>query len=33
MSIELSRRDALRITLAWETHANDVAPHVIDPCV
>jgi tetratricopeptide (TPR) repeat protein len=29
--VDLSRRDALRITLAWETDANDVDLHVIDP--
>ncbi len=28
---DLSRRDALRITLAWETDANDVDLHVVDP--
>jgi Flp pilus assembly protein TadD len=27
----LDRRDALRITLAWETDANDVDLHVVDP--
>jgi len=29
--VDLARRDALRITLAWETDANDVDLHVIDP--
>ncbi|MFN7986787.1 MAG: VIT domain-containing protein [Thermoanaerobaculia bacterium] len=29
--IDLSRRDALRVTLAWETDANDVDLHVVDP--
>lgn len=29
--VDLNRRDALRITLAWETDANDVDLHVIDP--
>lgn len=29
--VDLSRTDALRITLAWETDANDVDLHVIDP--
>ena len=29
--VDLSRRDALRITLAWETDANDVDLHVVDP--
>jgi tetratricopeptide (TPR) repeat protein len=29
--VELDRRDALRITLAWETDANDVDVHVVDP--
>lgn len=29
--VELSRRDALRVTLAWETDANDVDLHVVDP--
>lgn len=28
---DLSRRDALRISLAWETDANDVDLHVVDP--
>ena len=30
-NINLDRRDALRITLAWETDANDVDLHVVDP--
>lgn len=29
--VELDRRDALRVTLAWETDANDVDLHVVDP--
>ncbi|MGZ8780374.1 MAG: YfaP family protein, partial [Thermoanaerobaculia bacterium] len=29
--VDLDRRDALRITLAWETDANDVDLHVVDP--
>ena len=29
--VSLERRDALRISLAWETDANDVDLHVIDP--
>jgi tetratricopeptide (TPR) repeat protein len=29
--VDLTRRDALRITLAWETDANDVDLHVVDP--
>jgi Flp pilus assembly protein TadD len=29
--VDLARRDALRITLAWETDANDVDLHVVDP--
>ena len=29
--VDLQRRDALRITLAWETDANDVDLHVVDP--
>jgi tetratricopeptide (TPR) repeat protein len=29
--IDLARRDALRVTLAWETDANDVDLHVVDP--
>jgi len=29
--VDLGRRDALRITLAWETDANDVDLHVVDP--
>ena len=30
-SVDLERRDALRVTLAWETDANDVDLHVVDP--
>ncbi len=30
-NVDLSRRDALRVTLAWETDANDVDLHVVDP--
>lgn len=30
-AVDLERRDALRITLAWETDANDVDLHVVDP--
>lgn len=30
-NVDLERRDALRITLAWETDANDVDLHVVDP--
>lgn len=30
-AVDLDRRDALRITLAWETDANDVDLHVVDP--
>jgi len=30
-SVALERRDALRVTLAWETDANDVDLHVVDP--
>ena len=29
--VDLARRDALRVTLAWETDANDVDLHVVDP--
>jgi len=29
--VDLTRRDALRVTLAWETDANDVDLHVVDP--
>jgi tetratricopeptide (TPR) repeat protein len=29
--VDLDRTDALRITLAWDTDANDVDLHVIDP--
>jgi AraC-like DNA-binding protein len=28
---DLTRRDALRVSLAWETDANDVDLHVVDP--
>jgi hypothetical protein len=30
-NVDLSRTDALRVTLAWETDANDVDLHVVDP--
>ena len=30
-NVNLDRRDDLRITLAWETDANDVDLHVVDP--
>jgi tetratricopeptide (TPR) repeat protein len=30
-NVDLARKDALRITLAWETDANDVDLHVVDP--
>jgi tetratricopeptide (TPR) repeat protein len=30
-NVDLARRDALRVTLAWETDANDVDLHVVDP--
>jgi len=30
-AVDLTRRDALRVTLAWETDANDVDLHVVDP--
>ncbi|HVR40464.1 MAG TPA: tetratricopeptide repeat protein, partial [Thermoanaerobaculia bacterium] len=30
-SVDLKRGDALRVTLAWETDANDVDLHVVDP--
>ncbi|MEA2488516.1 MAG: hypothetical protein QOH21_308, partial [Acidobacteriota bacterium] len=30
-AVDLDRRDALRVTLAWETDANDVDLHVADP--
>jgi tetratricopeptide (TPR) repeat protein len=30
-SADMDRRDALRITLAWETDASDVDLHVVDP--
>jgi hypothetical protein len=29
--VDLTRRDALRVSLAWETDANDVDLHVVDP--
>ena len=29
--VDITRRDALRVTLAWETDANDVDLHVVDP--
>ena len=29
--VKLDRADALRVTLAWETDANDVDLHVVDP--
>jgi hypothetical protein len=29
--VDLDRHDALRVTLAWETDANDVDLHVVDP--
>jgi len=29
--VDLERTDALRVTLAWETDANDVDLHVVDP--
>ena len=31
LGVDLARTDALRVTLAWETDANDVDLHVIDP--
>jgi tetratricopeptide (TPR) repeat protein len=30
-NVDLNRTDALRVTLAWETDANDVDLHVVDP--
>ncbi len=30
-NVDIARRDALRVTLAWETDANDVDLHVVDP--
>jgi len=30
-NVDLARRDALRVTLTWETDANDVDLHVVDP--
>ncbi|HEY2323491.1 MAG TPA: VIT domain-containing protein [Thermoanaerobaculia bacterium] len=30
-AVDLTRRDTLRVTLAWETDANDVDLHLIDP--
>jgi len=29
--VDLDRTDALRVTLAWETDANDVDLHIVDP--
>jgi hypothetical protein len=29
--VDLDRRDALRVTMAWEADANDVDLHVVDP--
>ena len=31
LGVDLNRRDALRVSLAWETDANDVDLHVVDP--
>ena len=31
LGVDLSRRDDLRVTLTWETDANDVDLHVVDP--
>ncbi len=31
LGVDLGRKDAMRITLAWETDANDVDLHVADP--
>ena len=31
LNVDLARRDAIRVTLAWETDANDVDLHVVDP--
>jgi tetratricopeptide (TPR) repeat protein len=31
LNVDLQRTDALRVTLAWETDANDVDLHVVDP--
>jgi tetratricopeptide (TPR) repeat protein len=31
MNVDMQRTDALRVTLAWETDANDVDLHVVDP--
>ncbi|MGZ8867742.1 MAG: VIT domain-containing protein [Thermoanaerobaculia bacterium] len=31
LGIDLSKRDDLRVTVAWETDANDVDLHVVDP--
>ncbi|MCZ7645791.1 MAG: VIT domain-containing protein [Planctomycetota bacterium] len=31
LGIDLQRTDALRVTLAWETDANDVDLHIVDP--
>ncbi|MEA2569845.1 MAG: hypothetical protein QOI24_1846 [Acidobacteriota bacterium] len=30
-NVSLERRDALRVSIAWETDANDVDLHVVDP--
>ena len=30
-AVDLSARDAIRVTLTWETDANDVDLHVVDP--
>ena len=30
-AVDLSSRDAIRVSLAWETDANDVDLHVVDP--
>jgi tetratricopeptide (TPR) repeat protein len=30
-NVDIDRHDALRVTLAWETDANDVDLHVVDP--
>jgi tetratricopeptide (TPR) repeat protein len=30
-NVSLARRDALRVSIAWETDANDVDLHVVDP--
>jgi tetratricopeptide (TPR) repeat protein len=31
LRVSLDRRDALRVSIAWETDANDVDLHVVDP--